>query len=494
MERFLSQCAKYIYKKHPENLQDICLVFPNRRAGAFFNSYLQKTIQKPVIAPLNITVNELISGFSGLQQGEKLQLISELYEVFRKHTQTKESFDDFYFWGEVLLSDFNDVDRYLVNAKDLFTNIADLKELETLFDYLTEEQRKALARFWGSVAVLEKKENQQKFLQIWQKLYPVYIDFKIRLEKKGMAYGGMIYRSVIETMEKNEIDFQLSHYYIIGLNALNTCEIKFFKRLQQIEKATFLWDFDEFYVEDFNHEAGRFMRENLKQFGPPDDFKMNTNKFVEEKSAKIIAVASNYGQAQEIPRFLKQTHTNFKAEFDSTAIVLADESLLFPALGAIPEIFETVNVTMGYPVKNSVVYGFLVLLFNLLKNRKKNSDGQTVVYHRFVTDILNHQLLGNVEPDKAIQFLSDIKTHNRISIPVNDIDFSPLHKLIFSFPEKVEAYGAYFLEILASFYELVNDADEKNQMLPELIYSIYQAVEKLESVVQLGDERAKSGN
>ncbi|MGC9354364.1 MAG: PD-(D/E)XK nuclease family protein, partial [Mariniphaga sp.] len=149
MERFLTRCAEYIYERHCNDLHEICLVFPNRRAGVFFNSYLQKQINRPVIGPQIITVNELISGYSNFYQGEKLQLISLLYDVFQKHTHTTESFDDFYFWGEVLLADFSDIDRYLVNAKDLFTNLADLKEIEGLFDYLTPEQKAAIERFWG---------------------------------------------------------------------------------------------------------------------------------------------------------------------------------------------------------------------------------------------------------------------------------------------------------------------------------------------------------
>ncbi len=483
MERFLSQCAKYINEKHGSELHEICLVFPNRRAGVFFNSYLQHEISKPVIGAQLVTVNELISGYSDLQQGEKLQLISELYEEFRQHTQTKETFDEFYFWGEVLLADFNDVDRYLVNAKDLFTNIADLKELETLFEYLTEEQKQALARFWGSVAVLEKKENQQKFVQIWQKLYSVYAGFKKRLSDKGIAYGGMVYRSVVEGLEQNQFNFPAKQYYIIGLNALNTCEVKFFSRMVKEQKASFLWDFHPLYVHDTNNEAGRFLRDNLKRFPPPEDFKLDLTGFENDKQITLMAVSSNHGQAQVIPRFLEKVKPGFKTEFDNTAVVLADESLLFPVLGAIPAEFGTVNVTMGYPVKNSVVYGFLALLINLLRNRKNNAENETVVYHRFVTDVLNHQLLGNVEPEKTKQFLQNLKINNRITVPLNEIDFSPLHRLIFRLPENVENYSAWFLEILSAFYERIN-SQTKNDMLLELIYSIYKAVEKLQSVIQ----------
>lgn len=148
MERFLAQCAAYIFKKHSTNLHKICLVFPNRRAGVFFTSYLQNEITKPAIATAITTIGELFAGYSNSFQAEKLQLISLLFDEFRKHTQTTETFDQFYFWGEILLADFNDIDRYFVDARDLFTNVADLKEIDHVFDYLTDEQKAALEQFW----------------------------------------------------------------------------------------------------------------------------------------------------------------------------------------------------------------------------------------------------------------------------------------------------------------------------------------------------------
>ncbi|MBN2636019.1 MAG: PD-(D/E)XK nuclease family protein, partial [Prolixibacteraceae bacterium] len=164
MERFLSKCAEYIYEKHTRELKDICLVFPNRRSGVFFTSYLQNCIEHAIIGPEVTTIGQFIAQDAKWKTGDKLHLISILYDVFKKHTQTTETFDEFYFWGEVLLADFNDIDRYLVNAKDLFRNISDLKEIETIFDYLTPEQKEAIAFFWGAVGGDGKKEFQQKHL------------------------------------------------------------------------------------------------------------------------------------------------------------------------------------------------------------------------------------------------------------------------------------------------------------------------------------------
>jgi CRISPR/Cas system-associated exonuclease Cas4 (RecB family) len=482
MERFLAQAAKYIYKTHAHELKDLCLVFPNRRSGAFFTQYLQDEINTSVVGPKTTTVSELISSYSELNKGEKLQLISLLYDVFCKHTKTTETFDEFYFWGEILLADFNDVDRYLVNAKDLFTNISDLKEIESIFDYLTPEQKKALEQFWGSMAVADKKGFQEKYTSIWDKLYPVYVDFKGELQTNKLAFPGMVDRSVVENLGSGDYVFSSKKYYIIGLNALNACEKKFFVFLQQKGKVEFLWDYDKAYLEDTKNEAGYFLRDNLKLFPPPEDFELNTALFEMRKKIKMVAVSSVYGQSQQIPLFLEECKNDYKKEFDNTAVVLADETLLFSSLGAIPESIETVNVTMGYSVRNSVVYGFLMLLIALLKNKRRTDSG-FVAYHRYVSDILNHQLLGSTATEKSKAFVADLKQKNRITVELNEIDFSPLHKLLFTLPQKTEEYSTYFLEVLGMFYQQLKNSEANNTMLLELIYSIYQAVEKLGIVV-----------
>ncbi len=484
MERFLSKCAEFIYQKHQNQLKDLCIVFPNRRSGVFFISYLQKQISGAVIGPQVITVNELISDFSPFQTADKLELISILYDVFRKHTNTTETFDEFYFWGEILLADFNDIDRYLVNAEDMFRNIADIKEIDSLFDYLTPEQKMALEQFWGSVAVSDNKEYQRKYITIWDKLFPVYSDFKRVLQERKLAFGGMGDRWVIENMNNGEFEFEFQKYYIVGLNALNNCEKSFFTYLQRRGKAEFLWDFDRSYLDDVKNEAGVFMRENLKRFPPPDEFIFNDRFFEPHKNIKLVAVSSVYGQAQEIPHFLRETKPDFQPRFDNTAIVLADESLLFSALGAIPGDTGTVNITMGYPVKNSVIYGFLLLLINLLKNRRVDEDGNTVVYHRFVTDVLNHQLLSRIEPEKSKEFVAQLKYNNKITVQLNNINFSEMHTQIFSLPLKVVDYSNYFLDILERFFTWIKEQEAENKMLLELIFSIYSAIERLKVVVE----------
>lgn len=493
MERFLEYSARYVYNKHKGDLSEISLVFPNRRSGVFFTSYLQKNVNKSLICPEVITINEFFNQFAEYQVADKLQLIAILYSVFKKHTHTTETFDEFYFWGEILLSDFNDIDRYLVDAKDLFTNISDLKQLESLFDYLTGEQKKALEYFWGSVSLANSKEFQKKYLHIWEKLFPVYRDFKQILANNKMAFAGMNSRLVIEKINAGEIDFSSSKYYFVGLNALNTCEKKMFSFLQRQKKAAFLWDYDEFYVNDHKKEAGWFLRENLKLLPPPEDFNLNSTSFQAEKNVEIIAVSSVYGQSQIIPGFLKEKGDALKNRFDNTAVILADESLLFSSLSAIPDSIEKINVTMGYPVRSSVIYGFLMLLIQLLKNKRTNEKNKTVVYHRFVTDILKHQLLFDFEAEKVENYIREINTNNRITVDLQNLYFSDLHRIIFSPPEEIDGFSKYFLEILKFLFSHFNQKDEKNQMLLELIYTVYQSVEKLQTaIIKLNESEKQS--
>ncbi len=484
MERFLAGCAKYITQKHAHHLHEICLVFPNRRAGVFFSSYLQNEIDKPVIAPAITTIGELFAGYSNYFQAEKLQLISLLFDEFRKQTQTTETFDQFYFWGEILLADFNDIDRYFVDARDLFTNIADLKEIDHVFDYLTDEQKAALEQFWGSMAVAGRKDFQQKHLLVWSKLFAVYAGFKSVLKESNLAFAGMADRQVIEELEAGKLEFGFEKYYFIGLNALNECEKRLFSYLIKEEKAAFLWDSDRFYTNEKTNEAGRFMRENLLRFPSPTDFVMADNHFSEPKKIKLVAVSSNYGQAQQVPLFLKEINQSEPARFDETAVVLADETLLFPALGAVPPEVETVNITMGYPVKNSMIHGLLMLLVQLMKNRRVDASGNITAYYRYVTDILNHQLLAVVEPEKSRLFISEIQSRNKISITLTDIQISPLHGKIFTLPIKTADYCGYFLGVLSEIFKLHIAEEDNDSIVQEIIFSVYSAIEKLDALIK----------
>lgn len=273
MDPFLKQVAKYLYNEYDQGLKDVCIVFPSRRASVFFNAYLNEIIDKAIIGPETTTITQLIGEVSEIQQANQVHLILKLQQIFNEVTGYNETLDEFYFWGEILISDFDDIDKYLLNANNLFTNISDLKELESKFDYLNEKQILAIEHFWGSLGKVEDSINKEKFIALWNKLPQIYKRFNQELKTEQIAYSGLIYRELAENTElltSKKTDFE--KFIFVGFNALNNCEKTIFKRLQDAEKAMFFWDFDQSYLDDTDNEAGYFLRSNLVKFPAPSNF------------------------------------------------------------------------------------------------------------------------------------------------------------------------------------------------------------------------------
>lgn len=483
MQRFLEAFAGYLHQKYGHELSGICIVLPNRRSGVFLKAYLQKLLDKPVIGPRITTINELIQSLSDLQPADKLLLISVLYDIFRKQTGTAETFDEFFFWGETLLADFDDLDKYRVNAGDLFRNVAELKEVDRHFDYLTDTQKSVLRHFWGSLRDWENHSQERDFVSFWNNLLPVYETFRRILLEKGMGYSGMIYREVTDLMDEKGKLLTGDRYFFAGLNALNACEMRLMDWCREQGKADFFWDYDDYYLNNPSNDAGRFLRWNLGRYPAPDDFQPEFTRFSRPKKVEIVSVNSNFGQSQVIPEFIREVQGGMAGRFDQTAIVLADESLLFPVMGAIPESVGTVNVTMGYPVKNSPVSGFLNLLSLLIRNSAQKDRGKRGLYYRLVSDILNHQLLAGIEREKVKEAQRRFIAENRLYIDPEELAFSPLHRRIFTLPGSTGNFPDYFKGILEQLYTCFA-GDPDHLIIRELIYHLYFAMGKLETLLK----------
>ena len=248
MNGFLNQVATHLFRIYADNINQLTLVFPNRRGGLFFTNYLNNLVTKPIFSPEIITINELFSELSVLHVPDRLSLIFRLYKVYCESTNSSELFDDFYFWGEMLISDFDQVDKYLVNAHDLFTNVTELKEIDERFSDLNEEERARLGSFWSTLTGKEKTPNQQEFVRLWEDIIGVYNKFRNILLQEGLAYEGMLYREVVELNLRNKSsNIDNKHFAFIGFNALNRCEEELFDYLQKNGKAQFFWDFGMFF-------------------------------------------------------------------------------------------------------------------------------------------------------------------------------------------------------------------------------------------------------
>ena len=381
MESFLEKLVKHLCDKYGDDISDLCIVLPNRRAGLFLKTHFSKHLKKTFWSPEIYATEDFVGLLAGLEMADTTTLMFELYETIKKVSKTEpENFDEFSKWGQLLLNDINEIDRYLVDASQLFGNLKDIKELETWS--LNNEE--ALTDF------------QKQYLGFWQSLGDYYFDFKERLLSKRLAYQGLAYKMVAANADERTAQYPWKKVVFAGFNALNKAEEQIIEKLLSAGKAEIIWDTDSYYVNDPRQEAGKFIRKYINYPG----FKKaeGSNLVLDEKSLAsdnknitIIGVAKNVAQAK-VAGNLASAFRDQNPDMQNTALVLADENLLFPVLHSLPGGLEDINVTMGYPLKNTPVSGYFDLIFDLHLNAIKLSQGKTKYsfYHKDLLKTLNH--------------------------------------------------------------------------------------------------------
>ncbi|MFW6103957.1 MAG: PD-(D/E)XK nuclease family protein, partial [Bacteroidota bacterium] len=481
MQYFLQEVARDVYKKHGDALSGICLVFPNRRSGLFFKHYLANELRHPVWAPAILTISDLMQEFSGLQKADHLSLIFTLHQVFKKEKQTPEPFDEFYHWGEMLLRDFDDIDKYLVDPRDVFRNLDQLKSLEDHFSYLTEEQIATIRRFWDTLNVNRFSKEQNDFISIWEVLYNVYFQFNMLLDEQKQAYEGKIYRTVTDSINSQRLQPAHDKYVFIGFNALTPVEHRLFDELKQQERAVFYWDYDHFYLN--GHEAGSFINRNLREF-VGEDLKVYDG-LKQDKTIQFINTPYDISQAKILPELLKDMPGTSSHSPDKTAIILPDEQLLLPVLNSLPEFPGEVNVTMGYPLYSTPAFSFLLTLIRLRENVKEQ-DGEVQFYYNDVLSVLNHQYLGIIRDEKVGQLIDHIHKHNKIYLSSDELTINSLFCSIFKLPDSYKSLSDYLLDNYYRFYSLLRQQEESEdyplRMELESIYYVYISIKRLKEI------------
>lgn len=359
METFLKLVATDLYGRMNGNMARTAVVFPNKRASLFFNEYLYKEAGKPIWSPAYITISELFRSLSTWEVADPVKLVCELYKVYRETTKSTESLDNFYFWGELLINDFDDADKNLARTGDLFSNLKELKNIMDDLSYMNPEQEAAIQQFFQNFSIERRTVLKERFISLWDVLGEIYTQFKGNLKQQNIAYEGMLYREVMETFQVENLPYDT--YVFVGFNVLNKVEKELFKQLKDAGKALFYWDYDEFYLSKEHHEAGVFIKQNIKDFPSPLDPSC-FNHLNTPKEIHYISSPTENGQARYLPQWIRKNLTEHEKE---TAIVLCNESLLQPVLHSLPEVVNHVNITMGFPLSQTPVYSFINVLLNL---------------------------------------------------------------------------------------------------------------------------------
>ncbi len=478
MSSFLQEVAIDLINKYGQELSDCTVVFPSRRAGVFFKSYLYQSSPKVMWSPKISTINEIMQEFSGLQVADSLSMIFELYKVYLAEKKSHESFDDFYFWGTVMLNDFDEIDKYKIDAKSLFSNLAANKNFALQFDFLTDEQKEIIGKFWDSFTRGKVSSHQENFLRNWDILFSVYNNFRNRLRTVGKGYEGMIYRDLAELCEQGKCpDISYRKIVFVGFNALNKCEKIFFKWLKNIGKADFYWDSDPYYFDNQKHEGGKFLRENIKEF---DGWKSDASGMNGNKKISFLSVSSNIAQAKLTGQFLESLSAVAEAEELKIAVVLPDEELLIPVLSAIPERFTKVNVTMGLRLKDSPVYELINQLVNLQANLTVK-EGQLAFYYKSVLALLENPVFSDSAKISA-QIRLDIKKRNMIFVKDDLITGHNLIEEVFQKIEGNEKLCNYLIKVL-KLIALESHLPSKANLNSEFIYYACLSLQRLRDLL-----------
>lgn len=486
MKTFLYNVAEDIFHKlqnSGEDLTQIAIVFPNKRAGLFFNEYIARLSEgKPLWSPNYMTISELFSSLSSRKTGDSILLVCELYQEYIKLAGSDETLDRFYGWGELILNDFDDVDKNMVDASALFHNLDDLKEIEDTISYLSDEQKETIHRFFNHFKEEKETPLKEHFRTFWNLLPELYSRFNQRLAREGIAYEGALYREAVEVLDADRLPYR--HYAFVGFNVLNKVEHTLFRKIKESGKAWFYWDYDTYYLNDKNQEAGWFLSKDLKDF--PNELPQTLFHNLEQpKEITYVNTPTSNSQARELPQWLSRNLTTPEKE---TAVVLCDESLLQPVLHSIPDNVKEINVTMGFPLTHTPVFSLLTALMALQDDGYNEQEDR--FHYEAVANVLKHPYMQALS-SSAETLLKELTEKNRFLPFRTELAIDDTLEQVFSNPSSsITKRIEFFSDLLKQVASMLLPQKDKAHRMEEQLYreSLFKAYTTLERFHKLAED------
>jgi CRISPR/Cas system-associated exonuclease Cas4 (RecB family) len=490
VQTFLELSAKYVYEKYKENISDLCIILPSRRASFFFKNALAQAAPEPIWSPEVSGMEDFITRLAKTDVLEPINLQLELYDLMREQDPTLD-FDQFVTWGGTLLDDFSRIDQNLVDTGKLF-------------EYLTEA--KALERWDPKYLGKELSPTMKKYFSLWDNIEKTYHNLKKHLLQNKQAYTGMAFRKVADSIEGIARDPGCAQYIFIGLNALTSSEEKIIKTLLRHNKAEVLFDSDDFYMEEGTpNRAGSFLRKYKSTWQLPEWRWQQNLLLTDEKEINVIGVANASMQGKLAGQLLQEIrHQDKHAQ---VAIIMPDETLLLPVLHSIPDEVPNYNVTMGLSFKGTPLANLIDLLFDVHLTgitQLQESGYKVYQYHHLsVSKLLTHpfirryELYLNEQADQAKyhgfvqKVLDQIVQDNRVLITANELlkmsDHQPLFEVLFKSWRDCD-------DIIASLYHLIDMlrevyAHQPNTIETEYLYIFYTIVKRLDTIFDCREQK-----
>lgn len=453
---FLEFVSEDIIHKWGTDLSRVAVVFPNKRAALFMNEHLARYARKPMWSPAYITISDLFRRHSDMQVGDSIKLICYLHKSFVKCTGLNESLDHFYGWGQLLLTDFDDIDKNMADADRIFCNLKDIHELDDI-SYLDDEQRKMLKRFFANFSDDHESELKRRFLSLWSHFSDIYHDYNKRLQEQGLGYEGAVYR---EVATKDNIEFKYDRYIFVGFNLLQQVEQKLFARLKKMGKANFYWDFDEYYMPHHKTtsatDAGHYISMYLEHF--PNELDTRSKEIYanmrQPKHISYISAATENIQARYVSQWLR--NDNRYKDGRHTAVVMCDENILLPVMHSLPNEADKVNITSGFPLGMTPVASLISLLFDL-----------------YTTGAMQHSRRYRT------QYVDKVLAHPYAQYIADCIPLSPMGKID----------NITLLQQIGTLIKHVGvkAKDESDALFQESIFRMYTIINRLEQLAASGD-------
>ncbi len=505
METFLQLVARDLYRRVGHDLSRTAVVFPNKRASLFFNEGLASEAGgRPLWSPVYSSISELFQSLSPYAVGDPLRLACLLYKVYKEQTGSSETLDEFFFWGELLISDFDDIDKNMADADRLLGNLQELKDLDD-YSFLTATQEAAIREFFHNFSIEKSTQLKQKFMTIWNHLGGIYTTFRQTLHEAGIAYEGMMYRDVIERLDVSALPYD--RIVFVGFNVLNKVEQLLFSRLRDAGKALFYWDYDVYYASarpaaaaelPFAREAGEFIMRNMQEFPnclPEECFDVMRR----QKTVCYVAAPTENAQARYIPQWYNSINavetcnrtTDTTHREKENAVVLCNEALLQPVLHSLPREVRSVNITMGFPLSGTPISGLVGVLTAM---QTEGYDARSATYaYRYVAPVLRHPYIQQLS-SVATALDHELTQGNRFSVAPSDLWRDELLSRVFRPQEGNAAICRWLNGIISDVATLYRDnadtdasRDMYRQLYRESLFKAYTLVNRLLTLTESGE-------
>ncbi|MBX7241725.1 MAG: PD-(D/E)XK nuclease family protein [Bacteroidia bacterium] len=495
-DSFHYDLAVSLKERFGDKISDICIIFPTRRAKLFFGQALHQVYQSSLWMPEIYAIDDWICEINGGIFPDTLELIVILHEVYQKEMRKiapsfREKLDEFYAWGEILLRDFEEVDKYMVNAQQLYNNLKDIKDIESAIG-LPEEVQLSVQKFLKAINRENYTRIQKSFLDLWEVLYPVYLAFRERLSQMERYYQGMAYRNVAEKALSGTLTLTQEHIVFAGLNLLSRSEEVLIHKLIKSGKASVYWD-----ILVMGNKAARpsllrtpysFIGHYHKKWRDKNSILIKTELITRSRNIYITGVPQQVGQArftgEKLLPYIQSSVTDPKR----IGVILTDEQLLFPVLYSLPKETKALNITMGFPLRNTHIYQLLISVLSLLRSAKKQTGGGVTFYHRPVIAIFQNPFIKSLIPSLSSEICLYLGKENLIWTSEQALKKNPLPLVlqqIFTLPESVEAAFEYMEN---TFSLLLQEAEENNRKLEaEYLFFCFRQFHRLRDILVPGE-------